>query len=155
MFGKYIEMGVLDVISPPPEFYPDMTNLKLSLGDKLERVQWRSKQVKNLFSFIHKNKNSSKCTFVLSSWKKFLLMFRFDHVLSNERKSIKMLMDFMFCRQRNLHLNIFRFFWVLSNNNKKILGVFYSHPFSQSVVDIKAILVNWYEICNKFLMILI
>jgi alpha-1,3-mannosylglycoprotein beta-1,4-N-acetylglucosaminyltransferase A/B len=51
MFGKYIEMGVLDVISPPPEFYPNMTNLKLSLGDKLERVQWRSKQVKNQLSF--------------------------------------------------------------------------------------------------------
>ena len=44
-FGKYIENGNLELISPPAEFYPDFTTLRLTLGDDLERVQWRSKQV--------------------------------------------------------------------------------------------------------------
>ena len=45
MFTKYINLGVLEVISPPAEFYPNLTALRPSLGDEPERVQWRSKQV--------------------------------------------------------------------------------------------------------------
>jgi alpha-1,3-mannosylglycoprotein beta-1,4-N-acetylglucosaminyltransferase A/B len=45
LFGKHIERGVLEVISPPSEFYPNMTSLRPTLGDEPERVQWRSKQV--------------------------------------------------------------------------------------------------------------
>ena len=45
MFGKHIDRGVLEVISPPADFYPNLTNLRPTLGDEPERVQWRSKQV--------------------------------------------------------------------------------------------------------------
>ena len=45
MFTKYINLGVLEVISPPAEFYPNLTALRPTLGDEPERVQWRSKQV--------------------------------------------------------------------------------------------------------------
>jgi alpha-1,3-mannosylglycoprotein beta-1,4-N-acetylglucosaminyltransferase A/B len=44
MFGKHIERGVLEVISPPADFYPNLTALRPTLGDEPERVQWRSKQ---------------------------------------------------------------------------------------------------------------
>ena len=37
--------GLLEIISPPSEFYPDFTKLKQTLGDEMERVVWRSKQV--------------------------------------------------------------------------------------------------------------
>jgi alpha-1,3-mannosylglycoprotein beta-1,4-N-acetylglucosaminyltransferase A/B len=47
MFGKHIERGVLEVISPPADFYPNLTALRPTLGDEPERVQWRSKQVRN------------------------------------------------------------------------------------------------------------
>jgi len=43
-FEVQLESGILDVISPPAEFYPNWTNLRQTLGDPLERVQWRSKQ---------------------------------------------------------------------------------------------------------------
>jgi alpha-1,3-mannosylglycoprotein beta-1,4-N-acetylglucosaminyltransferase A/B len=43
-FSAQIEAGILDVISPPPEYYPDWSSLKPTLGDPPERVQWRSKQ---------------------------------------------------------------------------------------------------------------
>jgi alpha-1,3-mannosylglycoprotein beta-1,4-N-acetylglucosaminyltransferase A/B len=54
MFGKHIERGVLEVISPPADFYPNLTALRPTLGDEPERVQWRSKQVRNdiFFSFL-------------------------------------------------------------------------------------------------------
>ena len=45
MFSKQIDVGVLEVISPPAEFYPNLTALRQTLGDEQERVQWRSKQV--------------------------------------------------------------------------------------------------------------
>jgi alpha-1,3-mannosylglycoprotein beta-1,4-N-acetylglucosaminyltransferase A/B len=48
-FGEHVESGLLDVISPPVEFYPDLSKLRLTLQDKLDRVQWRSKQVYNFF----------------------------------------------------------------------------------------------------------
>lgn len=50
-FSASIESGLLEVISPPAEFYPDMDNLKLTFGDTKERVKWRTKQ--NLdFTFL-------------------------------------------------------------------------------------------------------
>ena len=42
-FEPQLESGILDVISPPAEFYPNWTSLRQTLGDPLERVQWRSK----------------------------------------------------------------------------------------------------------------
>jgi len=50
-FNTHLESGLLEVISPPVEFYPDPTTLKKTLGDDMERVVWRSKQ--NLdFAFL-------------------------------------------------------------------------------------------------------
>lgn len=43
-FNQSIDNGLLEVISPPPEFYPDLDNLKLTFGDTKERVRWRTKQ---------------------------------------------------------------------------------------------------------------
>uniref|UniRef100_A0A665WW88 Alpha-1,3-mannosyl-glycoprotein 4-beta-N-acetylglucosaminyltransferase A n=1 Tax=Echeneis naucrates TaxID=173247 RepID=A0A665WW88_ECHNA len=43
--------GLLEVISPPAAYYPDLTNLKETFGDSKERVKWRTKQ--NLdYSFL-------------------------------------------------------------------------------------------------------
>ena len=49
MFGKHVDRGVLEVISPPQDFYPNLTALRPTLGDEPERVQWRSKQVSYIF----------------------------------------------------------------------------------------------------------
>ena len=38
-FQAYLESGLLEVISPPADFYPDMDNLKLTFGDTKERVR--------------------------------------------------------------------------------------------------------------------
>ena len=43
-FPEHIESGLIEVISPPPHFYPDWSTLRQTLGDQPERVQWRSKQ---------------------------------------------------------------------------------------------------------------
>ncbi len=43
-FPRAVEAGLLEVIGPPAEFYPDWSTLQPTLGDDLERVQWRSKQ---------------------------------------------------------------------------------------------------------------
>ncbi|XP_066287060.1 alpha-1,3-mannosyl-glycoprotein 4-beta-N-acetylglucosaminyltransferase B-like isoform X2 [Branchiostoma lanceolatum] len=46
-----IESGLLEIISPPAGFYPDLDSLKETFGDPRERVKWRTKQ--NLdFSFL-------------------------------------------------------------------------------------------------------
>jgi len=34
----------VDIIAPTPEFYPDFSKLRLTLGDSKNRVSWRSKQ---------------------------------------------------------------------------------------------------------------
>ena len=44
IFQKQIEQGLLEIISPPETFYPDFTELKLTFGDDMDRVHWRSKQ---------------------------------------------------------------------------------------------------------------
>lgn len=50
-FATYVENGLIEVLSPPASYYPNMDKLKLTLGDSAERVKWRSKQ--NLdFAFL-------------------------------------------------------------------------------------------------------
>ncbi|NWR90098.1 MGT4B acetylglucosaminyltransferase, partial [Furnarius figulus] len=50
-FPREIQSGVLEVISPPASYYPDLSNLKKTLGDSEDRVRWRTKQ--NLdYSFL-------------------------------------------------------------------------------------------------------
>ena len=39
-FTPQLESGILDVISPPVEYYPDWSSLRQTLGDPPERVQW-------------------------------------------------------------------------------------------------------------------
>jgi len=43
-FASQLESGILDIISPPKEYYPDWSVLYQTLGDPTERVEWRSKQ---------------------------------------------------------------------------------------------------------------
>ncbi|KFO25166.1 Alpha-1,3-mannosyl-glycoprotein 4-beta-N-acetylglucosaminyltransferase A [Fukomys damarensis] len=43
-FSKEISSGLVEVISPPESYYPDLTNLKETFGDSQERVRWRTKQ---------------------------------------------------------------------------------------------------------------
>lgn len=43
-FNTYVENGLIEVISPSPNYYPDMEKLRVTLNDPLERVKWRSKQ---------------------------------------------------------------------------------------------------------------
>uniref|UniRef100_A0A7N6F5P8 Alpha-1,3-mannosyl-glycoprotein 4-beta-N-acetylglucosaminyltransferase A n=1 Tax=Anabas testudineus TaxID=64144 RepID=A0A7N6F5P8_ANATE len=46
-----LSSGLLEVISPPAAYYPDLTNLKETFGDSRDRVKWRTKQ--NLdYSFL-------------------------------------------------------------------------------------------------------
>ncbi|NWZ27226.1 MGT4B acetylglucosaminyltransferase, partial [Asarcornis scutulata] len=50
-FPKEIQSGVLEIISPPASYYPDLSNLRKTLGDSEDRVRWRTKQ--NLdYSFL-------------------------------------------------------------------------------------------------------
>ncbi|CAL4119594.1 unnamed protein product [Meganyctiphanes norvegica] len=50
-FGEHLNSGLLEVISPPESFYPNFEKLRLTLGDPMERVRWRTKQ--NLdFAFL-------------------------------------------------------------------------------------------------------
>ncbi|XP_034242339.1 alpha-1,3-mannosyl-glycoprotein 4-beta-N-acetylglucosaminyltransferase B-like isoform X2 [Thrips palmi] len=50
-FGDEVQSGLIELISPPASFYPDPSSLRLTLGDSVERVRWRSKQ--NLdFAFL-------------------------------------------------------------------------------------------------------
>lgn len=43
-FGEFIDSGLLEVIAPPANYYPDFNTSRLTLNDPLERVIWRSKQ---------------------------------------------------------------------------------------------------------------
>ncbi|XP_025961973.1 alpha-1,3-mannosyl-glycoprotein 4-beta-N-acetylglucosaminyltransferase-like protein MGAT4D isoform X2 [Dromaius novaehollandiae] len=50
-FPSEVQSGVLEVISPPDYYYPDLSNLKKTFGDSEDRVRWRTKQ--NLdYSFL-------------------------------------------------------------------------------------------------------
>ncbi|CAH1736390.1 unnamed protein product [Aphis gossypii] len=39
-----VNSGLLEIIAPSPGYYPDLKNLRLTLGDSEDRVRWRSKQ---------------------------------------------------------------------------------------------------------------
>jgi len=43
-FSEHIDSGLLEIIAPPATYYPNLTNIRQTLGDPLERVRWRSKQ---------------------------------------------------------------------------------------------------------------
>lgn len=43
-FGDALQNGLLEIISPPPSFYPDLNELRVTLNDPIERVKWRTKQ---------------------------------------------------------------------------------------------------------------
>ncbi|XP_046848144.1 alpha-1,3-mannosyl-glycoprotein 4-beta-N-acetylglucosaminyltransferase C-like [Xenia sp. Carnegie-2017] len=43
-FGIHISSGMLQIIEAPDEYYAPLHNLHRSLGDKMNRVLWRSKQ---------------------------------------------------------------------------------------------------------------
>ena len=43
-FGDSIRSGLLEIISPPPSFYPDLNELRVTLNDPIERIKWRTKQ---------------------------------------------------------------------------------------------------------------
>ncbi|CAH2223347.1 alpha-1,3-mannosyl-glyco 4-beta-N-acetylglucosaminyltransferase A isoform X1 [Pelobates cultripes] len=43
-FSTEISSGLIEVISPPATYYPDLSNLKETFGDSKERVLWRTKQ---------------------------------------------------------------------------------------------------------------
>ena len=66
IYLQHLESGLMEVISPPSEFYPDLAGLRKTLGkkdlrmtkmtqystgDDMERVTWRSKQSLD-FSFL-------------------------------------------------------------------------------------------------------
>lgn len=38
-FSKEISSGLVEIISPPESYYPDLTNLKETFGDSKERVR--------------------------------------------------------------------------------------------------------------------
>ncbi|CAF0746144.1 unnamed protein product [Didymodactylos carnosus] len=44
LYAEHIENGLLEIVAPPSEYYPDLNNLKLTLNDNYERVKWRTKQ---------------------------------------------------------------------------------------------------------------
>lgn len=50
-FDSEVQAGLIELISPPTSYYPDLNNLRVTLGDSMERVRWRTKQ--NLdFAFL-------------------------------------------------------------------------------------------------------
>lgn len=50
-FASQVEVGLIEVLSPPSAYYPNMEKLRITLNDSPERVKWRSKQ--NLdFAFL-------------------------------------------------------------------------------------------------------
>ncbi|XP_078066790.1 alpha-1,3-mannosyl-glycoprotein 4-beta-N-acetylglucosaminyltransferase B-like isoform X3 [Mustelus asterias] len=50
-YSYEIQAGLLEIISPSANFYPDLSNLRETFGDSQQRVKWRTKQ--NLdYSFL-------------------------------------------------------------------------------------------------------
>lgn len=62
-FSEYCENGVIEVISPPVSYYPDMDKLRTNLNDPMERVKWRSKQ--NLDSAFIMEYSQSKAKYFI------------------------------------------------------------------------------------------
>jgi len=42
--SKAVHSGLIDIIAPFPEYYPDFSKLRITLDDSKDRVRWRSKQ---------------------------------------------------------------------------------------------------------------
>ena len=47
----FADSGLIDIISPPIEFYPDLVSLKKTVWEPLERFSWSPKQALDL-SFL-------------------------------------------------------------------------------------------------------
>lgn len=43
-FSEHLDSGLIEIIAPPPSYYPDLSNLPMTLNDPIDRVSWRSKQ---------------------------------------------------------------------------------------------------------------
>ncbi|XP_014681773.1 PREDICTED: alpha-1,3-mannosyl-glycoprotein 4-beta-N-acetylglucosaminyltransferase A-like isoform X1 [Priapulus caudatus] len=43
-FQLFVDNGLIDIIAPSPDYYPDFATLKPTLGDQSERFRWRTKQ---------------------------------------------------------------------------------------------------------------
>lgn len=43
-FPQHVESGLIEVLSAPESYYPDMEKLRHTLNDPMDRVKWRSKQ---------------------------------------------------------------------------------------------------------------
>nr|XP_022920673.1 alpha-1,3-mannosyl-glycoprotein 4-beta-N-acetylglucosaminyltransferase B [Onthophagus taurus] len=43
-FPAQVDSGLVEVVAPSPSYYPDLSQLRTTLGDPMERVKWRSKQ---------------------------------------------------------------------------------------------------------------
>uniref|UniRef100_H3AXD5 Alpha-1,3-mannosyl-glycoprotein 4-beta-N-acetylglucosaminyltransferase B n=1 Tax=Latimeria chalumnae TaxID=7897 RepID=H3AXD5_LATCH len=63
MFPIEIRAGLIEVISPSPNFYPDFSRLKESFGDPRERVRWRTFE-SFFFSFFPLVIKSIGCIFL-------------------------------------------------------------------------------------------
>ncbi|XP_003738359.1 alpha-1,3-mannosyl-glycoprotein 4-beta-N-acetylglucosaminyltransferase B [Galendromus occidentalis] len=44
VLDEHLRSGLVEVINPPKQFYPDMNALGTTLGDDIQRVKWRTKQ---------------------------------------------------------------------------------------------------------------
>ncbi|XP_055535433.1 alpha-1,3-mannosyl-glycoprotein 4-beta-N-acetylglucosaminyltransferase B-like [Wyeomyia smithii] len=43
-FSTFVDSGFIEIIAPAASYYPDMTRLRQTLDDSVDRVRWRSKQ---------------------------------------------------------------------------------------------------------------
>lgn len=90
-YSEYIQSGLIEIISPPSSYYPDFNQtVKVTLGDPLNRVKWRTKQ--NLdFSYLMMYSQSKGTYYVQLE----------DDVLSKPSFVTKMI-NYSF-KQSNLH----------------------------------------------------
>lgn len=63
LFADHCESGMIEVISPPASYYPNMNELRLTLNDTSEQVKWRSKLVLD-YAFLM-NYSMSKAMYFL------------------------------------------------------------------------------------------
>uniref|UniRef100_H3AA99 Alpha-1,3-mannosyl-glycoprotein 4-beta-N-acetylglucosaminyltransferase A n=1 Tax=Latimeria chalumnae TaxID=7897 RepID=H3AA99_LATCH len=73
-FSIEINSGLLEVISPPASYYPDLTNLKETFGDTKERVKWRTKQ------------NLDYCFLMMYAQRKGVYYIQASHVAELKKK---------------------------------------------------------------------
>ena len=48
MISIFVDAGLIDIISPPSEFYPDSASLKPPVWEPLARISWSPKQALDL-----------------------------------------------------------------------------------------------------------